>query len=211
MAEMWITAIYPWKKTSIPNKENEKYPYLLRNLEITRPNQVWATDITYIRLKHWWVYLVVIIDWYSRAILSWELSLTLESEFCISALNRALALYEHPEIVNSDQWSQFTSVRYTNRLKENGIKISMDWKWRWIDNIIVERTFRTIKQEEVYINDYRTPLEAYNCLKEYIDKYNQERLHSALNYKTPWEIYWLSKDINIFNTTVNRVPFIYNI
>ncbi|WP_231178094.1 DDE-type integrase/transposase/recombinase [Candidatus Absconditicoccus praedator] len=155
--------------------------------------------------------MVVIIDWYSRAILSWELSLTLESEFCISALNRALALYEHPEIVNSDQGSQFTSVRYTNKLKENGIKISMDGKGRWIDNIIVERTFRTIKQEEVYIYDYRTPLEAYNCLQEYIDKYNQERLHSALNYKTPREIYGLSKDINIFNTTVNRAPFIYNV
>ena len=208
---MWIKAMYPWKKTSISNKEHEKYPYLLKGLEITRPNKVWAIDITYIRLKQWWVYLVVIVDWYSRAILSWDFSLTLELDFCVNALNKALALYPAPDIFNSDQWSQFTSKTFTSILKENEIQISMDWKWRWADNVIIERLFRTIKYEEVYLNDYDTPKQAYESLKVYIDKYNFERLHSSLCYQTPAEVYWLSHIENAYTTFLHKKQFVLNV
>lgn len=205
MQTMGIQAIYPKKKTTTWNKQHKKYPYLLKKMDIIKPNQVWAADITYIRLKHWRVYLIVIIDWYSRYILSWELSLTLENYFCISTLKKSIAKYWRPDIFNTDQWSQFTSEEFTSILRENNIQISMDWKWRRIDNIIVERVFRTIKYEEVFLKDYKTPKDAYYSLSEYIDKYNNKRLHSTLGYKTPVEIYWDKQKFN--NISVDSLQY----
>ncbi len=189
MEIMWIQAIYPKKKTNIPAEQYKKYPYLLKWIDIIKPNQVWSTDITYIKLSCWWVYLVAIIDWFSRYILSRELSTSLDIEFCISTLNNAIEKYWNPEIFNSDQWSQFTSEKITSILESNNIRISMDGKWRWADNIIIERLWRTIKYEEVYIHDYENPIEAYHWLNNYINFYNHERLHSSLWYQTPEKIY----------------------
>lgn len=209
MGIMWIEAIYPKKKTTISDKQHKKYPYLLKDIDIIEPNQVWAADITYIRLKHWRVYLIVIVDRYSRYILSWELSLTLDTEFCMSALKKAIEKYWKPIIFNTDQWVQFTSKDFTSTLEENGIQISMDWKWRRIDNVIVERLFRTIKYEEVYQKDYETPKDAYQNLALYIEKYNNRRLHSSLDYKTPGEIYWNIQQINKLSTVSPQTPLPY--
>jgi len=193
MRLMWIETIYPKsRKTTISNIEHKKYSYLLKNIEIIKPNQVWSTDITYIRLKYWFIYLVAIIDWYSRFVLSWEISISLENDFCINALNTALnnTKYSIPDIHNSDQWSQFTSNDYTSILDQRKIQISMDWKWRCLDNIIIERLWRSVKQESVYRNDYESIKDAYNQLKEYFHFYNYERIHEAHNYKTPAQIFW---------------------
>lgn len=209
MIKMWIEAIYPKKNTSIWNKEHEKYPYLLNWYKITRPNQVWATDITYIKLKHWFIYLIAIIDWYSKYIISWELSMSLDTEFCLSALKKALIKWK-PDIFNTDQWSQFTSKEFTTILKENWIQISMDWKWRRMDNIFTERLWRTIKYEEVYLNNYETPKEAYHSLSIYIDKYNTKRLHSSLWYKTPIEIHWEDNIKVEYLNKIATIPFMNN-
>jgi putative transposase len=186
---MWLETIYPKPKwLSDPNKQDKKFPYLLKYLMIIRPNQVWATDITYIPTKHWWVYLVVMMDWYSRYVISWELSNTLETEFCSNALNAALQI-NTPEIHNSDQWSQFTSNDYVWILQENEIQISMDGRWRYLDNIFVERLWRSVKYEEVYINTYDTITDAHTWIWRYITKYNTKRYHESLGYKTPEEVY----------------------
>lgn len=195
MRELWIKAIFPKPNTSRPAKNDVKYSYLLRDLEITKNNQVWSTDITYIKIKWWFIYLVAIIDWNSRYIISWEISTTLESYFCTNSLEKALQINEKifkkekPEIFNTDQWSQFTSNEFIEVLKENEIQISMDWKWRCLDNIFIERFWRTVKYEEIYLKEYNSIKEIYDSLKYYFDFYNNERLHESLDYKTPYEVY----------------------
>ena len=188
MRTMGLEAIYPKRRLSIPDKENVIYPYLLRGVTISRPNQVWATDITYIRLSCGFVYLVVIMDWFSRYILSWRLSTTMDTEFCVSALEEAL-VEKRPEIFNSDQGSQFTSREFTNVLKWANVRISMDGRGRVFDNIFVERLWRSVKYEEVYIKDYKDVRTARRELTSYFRLYNVERLHQSLNYRTPGEVY----------------------
>ncbi len=188
MKLMGIEAIYPKPHLSKPLKEHKKYPYLLRGLTINRPDHVWSADITYVRLRSGFVYLVAIIDWYSRYVLSSEVSITLEKEFCISSLERALQRSK-PEIFNTDQGVQFTNTEFTGHLMENGISISMDGRGRALDNIFVERLWRSVKYEEVYINDYDTVMDAVFKLSEYFDFYNNERPHQSLDYQTPHEVY----------------------
>jgi len=189
MKRMRLEAIYPRKRLSQKNKDHQTYPYLLRHLKIDHPDQVWCSDITYIRLKRSFAYLVVVMDWYSRYVLSWELSLSLEPEFCVKALQKALEISK-PEIFNSDQGSQYTSTDMTDVLKTAGIPISMDGKGRVFDNIIIERLWRTVKYEEVYLHDYENPDGAREGLENYFEFYNQERRHSRLGRKTPSEVYW---------------------
>jgi putative transposase len=189
MKRMGIIAIYPKKNISSPNKAHKKYPYLLRNVPICNVNQVWSTDITYIRLLHGFVYLVAVIDWFSRYVLSWKLSITMEKEFCIEALEESLTV-DLPDIFNSDQGSQFTSPEFTKILTAKGIQISMDGKGRCLDNIFVERLWRSVKYEEVYLKQYKNPLEARQGLQDYFKFYNHERPHQSLNYKTPAQIYF---------------------
>ncbi len=188
MRLMGIEAIYPKPRLSIKNKENRIYPYLLRDISIDHPDQVWATDITYIRLRRGFAYLVAIMDWYSRYVLSWELSLTLETDFCLMALNRALKNII-PEIFNTDQGSQFTSQAFTGRLEESGIRISMDGRGRTFDNIMIERLWRSLKYEEVYLKDYENVMDARKGLSEYFLFYNNERPHQSLGSRPPVELY----------------------
>lgn len=185
-----LRTFYPEPKTTIRNKLHPVYPYLLKGLEIKRPNHVWSTDITYIPLKHGFAYLVSIIDLYSRKILSWSLSNSLDKSFCIEALNEAIERYGTPEIFNSDQGCQFTSIEFTDILKTNGIQISMDGKGRAIDNIYIERYWRTLKYEDIYLNKYETISEARIGINKFTHFYNVQRLHSALEYKTPDEFYY---------------------
>lgn len=194
MRIMGKQALYPKRNLSKPGKgsEHKIYPYLLRNKKIDHPNQVWSTDITYIRLKHGFVYLVAIMDWYSRRILSWELSTSMDSSFCTSTLDRAIRQYGAPEIFNSDQGSQFTSKDFRDRLEKRSVKISMDGKGRAIDNIVIERFWRTIKYGEVYLKEYESPLEAVDGISRFIEKYNSRRPHSSLEDRTPDEAYGLA-------------------
>lgn len=185
---MGLEAVFPGKNTSKPNPHHRVYPYLLRGVEVSRANQVWSTDITYIRLKHGFVYLVAVIDWKSRYVLSWKLSNTLTSDFCIEALKEALS-YGTPEIFNTDQGSQFTSAEFTQELKNRGIQISMDGRGRALDNIFVERLWRSVKYENIYLNCYETIPQTQAGLKEYFEFYNVKRRHQSLDYKTPWLIY----------------------
>ena len=191
MRSMGLNAIYPQKKLDLSkgSKFHKKYPYLLRNLKIERPNQVWSTDITYIRLKTGFAYLTVIFDWYSRYVISWKLSLTLENEFCIQALKEALETAT-PEIHNSDQGTQFTAQNYIAVLEEKGIQISMDGRGRYLDNIFTERLWRTVKYENVFIHDYQNIKEAKIGLAQYFQFYNHRRMHQSLDYKTPAQIYF---------------------
>jgi putative transposase len=188
---MGLEAIYPKPRLSLAAPGHQIYPYLLRGVKVTRVNQVWSADITYIRLLGGFVYLVAIIDWHSRYVLSWEVSTTMESEFCVSVLNRALQVAK-PEIFNTDQGSQFTSCAFTGILKEREIAISMDGRGRALDNIFVERLWRSVKYEEVYLRDYETVPEAIKGLGRYFEFYNCERLHQSLDYKTPEAIYRLT-------------------
>ena len=189
MRVMGIEAIYPKPNLSKSLKEHKKYPYLLKGVTIEHPDQVWSTDITYIRLAQGFVYLVAIMDWHSRYVLSWELSNTLGKEFCLKALEDALRRSK-PGIFNTDQGSQFTSQEFTGRLQASGIRISMDGKGRVFDNIFVERLWRTVKYEEVYLHSYQSVREALLGLKRYFRFYNRERLHSSLGYMTPYEIHF---------------------
>lgn len=189
MKVMGIQAIYPKKKLSIGNKQHKIYPYLLRGLKIERVNQVWSSDITYIPMETGFIYLVAIMDWFSRYVLAWEVSLTLEKEFCIYAIEKALRRSK-PEIFNSDQGSQFTSPGFLEILEEARIRISMDGRGRVFDNIFIERLWRTVKWEEVYLKDYGSVIEAVESLRKYFRFYNTERPHQSLVYKTPAEIYW---------------------
>ncbi len=195
MQQMNLVAIYPKPKLSTKSKEHLVYPYLLTNVVIVRVNQVWATDITYIKMPIGFLYLLAIIDLYSRYIVGYSISISLEAEFCIETLQIALSIYGNPEIFNTDQGSQFTSNQWVQTLVDNKVKISMDGKGRCFDNIFVERLWRTIKYEEVYLNSYDTVTEARIGIKEFIEFYNYKRPHQSLQYKTPAEVYLLSKRV----------------
>lgn len=188
MRDMGIEAIYQKPNLSKAFPEHKKYPYLLKNIVIDHPDQVWSSDITYIRMKHGFIYLTAVMDWFSRYVLSFEVSTTLDTGFCIEALEKALNI-SNPEIFNTDQGSQFTSEAFTGCLKSNGITISMDGKGRAFDNIFVERLWRSVKYEEVYLNDYETVKNAIVGLFRYFEFYNKERVHQALEYQTPYEVY----------------------
>jgi putative transposase len=190
MRLMGLASIAPQKRTTIPAPEHKVYPYLLRGLDINRPNQVWCSDITYIRLKRGFVFLTAVMDWHSRYVLSWEISVTMEDSFCVSALERALRRHSRPEIFNTDQGSQYTGSAFTGVLKDHGIRISMDGKGRAMDNIMIERLWRTVKYEEVYLKDYETVEELVTALREYFKFYNDARPHQSLEGRTPAEIYW---------------------
>ena len=190
MRQMGIVAIYPKVKTSKPGKGHKIYPYLLRNLVIDRPNQVWATDITYLPMAKGFVYLVAIMDWHSRRVLSWRLSNTMDSDFCVDALEEALGRYGNPEIFNTDQGAQFTSEAFTGILKKANVDISMDGKGRWMDNVFVECLWRSVKYEEVYLKAYESVAEARAGIGTYLEFYNSERRHQGINRKTPDQVYW---------------------
>jgi putative transposase len=186
---MGLQAIYPKKNLSIPNLAHKKYPYLLSGMDITEVNHVWSTDITYIRLGKSFIYLCAVIDWHSRYILSWKLSNTLDTSFCLDALEEALK-HGRPKIFNTDQGSQFTSNEFTNRLLLEGIQISMDGRGRALDNIFVERFWRSLKYENIYPNSYETFVDARIGITEYFRFYNNDRLHQSLDYNTPASAHW---------------------
>jgi len=188
MQKLGIEAVYPKPKLSQPGEGHRIYPYLLRETKVERVNQVWSTDITYIRMAQGFVYLVAVMDWYSRFVLSWSLSLTMEVDFCIEALQRALRR-GRPEIFNSDQGPQFTSEKFTGELAGRQIAISMDGRGRCMDNIFVERLWRSLKYEEVYLKDYASVKEAEAGIQRYFHFYNHERMHQSLDYRTPAAIY----------------------
>ena len=189
MRIMRIRGVAPGPDTSKPHPENKIYPYLLRGAVIDKPNQVWSTDITYIPMIKGFMYLVAVIDWHARYVLSWSLSNTLETAFCTEALEHALTV-DTPDIFNTDQGAQFTSQEFTQVLLDKGIKISMDGRGRALDNIFVERLWRTVKYEDIYLNGYQTVPELRLGLKRYFEFYNQERLHQSLGYQTPKEVYF---------------------
>ena len=195
MNEMNIHSTAPKPNTSRPGKQHKIYPYLLRNLKIVKPNQVWATDITYIPMASGSLYLIAIMDWYSRKVLSWRLSNSMDTTFCIDALDEAVAKYGRPDIFNTDQGSQFRSNEFTGILKSNNIQISMDGKGRWVDNVFIERLWRSLKYEEVYLKAYDTPKEAKDGIGEWMRFYNNKRTHQALDRKTPEQVYLNSKSI----------------
>ncbi len=188
MRLMGLQGLAPKPRTTWRNESHSIYPYLLRDLEILRPNQVWATDVTYVPLRGGYLYLAAILDWHSRYVLSWRLSNTLDVGFCLEALDEALRR-SRPEIFNTDQGTQFTSAAFTGRLLAAGIRISMDGKGRALDNVFVERLWRTVKYEEVYVKCYETPREAEASLKSYLRYYNEDRPHSSLGDQTPGEVY----------------------
>ncbi len=189
MRKMGIMAVYPKPKTSRPGKGHKIYPYLLRGMTVHRPNQAWAADITYLPMARGFLYLVAIIDWHSRKVLAWRVSNTLETDFCVEALEEALRRYGAPEIFNTDQGAQFTSYAFTDVLKDAGVAISMDGKGRWIDNVFIERLWRSVKYEEVYLHAYETVAEARAALRRYFRFYNAERRHQSLNRQTPDQVY----------------------
>jgi putative transposase len=189
MRSMGLEAIYPKPKGSQRHPEHRVYPYLLRGVTICRPNQVWATDITYIRLVHGWMYLVAVLDWFSRYVISWATSTTQDVHFCLEALEEALGQGK-PEIFNSDQGSQFTSRAFTDMLHAHAVRISMDGRGRVFDNIFTERLWRSVKYEEVYVHDYHSVREGKQGIGRYIEFYNHTRLHQSLNYRTPAEVHF---------------------
>jgi putative transposase len=208
MREMGIFAIVPGPNTSKAAPQHQIYPYLLRNVTAERPNHIWGIDITYIRLAHGWLYLTAVLDWYSRYILSWTLSQTLEMDFVLTAVDNAL-LQATPEIWNSDQGSHFTSPKYLERLQNANIQISMDGRGRARDNIFTERLWRTLKYEEVYLHEYASPKEAYQQLANYIRFYNFERPHQALEYLTPVQVYGVDSRVPlvVHSTLTNQTTF----
>ena len=188
MGKMGLQAIYPKRRTSIAAQGHKVYPYLLRNLAITRPNQVWSADITYIPMVRGFMYLVAIMDWYSRYVVTWQLSNTLDELFCLDALDRALAQGQ-PDIFNTDQGAQFTALAFTSRLERAEIRISMDGRGRALDNVFIERLWRSVKYENVYLYEYAVVPELEKGLHEYFTFYNHERLHQSLSYQTPAEVH----------------------
>ena len=190
MRTMDLTAQYPKRNLSLANQAHKVYPYLLRGLFIDRPNQVWATDVTYVPMARGFVYLVAIMDWYSRKVLSWRVSNTLDASFCVEALEEAIETHGAPEIFNTDQGSQFTSEDFTGVLKRHSIRISMDGKGRWVDNVFVERLWRSVKYEEVYLKAYDTIAAARGSLGRYFAFYNAERRHQSLDRRTPDSVYY---------------------
>jgi putative transposase len=189
MREMGLAGMAPGPATSKPHPQHKVYPYLLRGVAVTRPNQVWSTDVTYIRLARGFAYLVAIIDWYSRCVLSWRISNSMDASFCVDCLEDALREHGQPEVFNSDQGSQFTSKAFTDVLKDKGVSISMDGRGRALDNIFVERLWRNIKHEDVYLKGYASMGELTVGLAQYFAFYNGERPHQSLGYKTPTEVY----------------------
>jgi len=189
MRKMGLVAVAPAPNTSRRHPRHAVYPYLLRGLDITQPGQVWCADVTYIPMAHGFLYLVAIMDWNSRRVLSWRLSNTMDADFCVEALQEAIARYGCPSIFNTDQGSQFTSSLWIDELKANGIKISMDGKGRWMDNVFIERLWRSLKYECVYLNAFDDMKDAKANLNTWIDYYNHERPHSSLNDQTPNEFY----------------------
>lgn len=190
MRLMGMEALHPKAKTTKPGQGHRIYPYLLKDLEITRPDQVWATDITYIPMRKGFLYLVAIIDWHSRKVLSWRLSISLDTDFCIDVLMEAITKYGPPEIFNSDQGCQFTSEAFTSVLKDHGIKISMDGKGRWVDNVLIERLWRSLKYEEVYLKAYNNVIVAKAGIDKWMTDYNQHRRHYSLDRMTPDQVYY---------------------
>jgi putative transposase len=190
MRRMGIEALYRRPRTTRPEPGHKIYPYLLRGVQVTRPNQVWAMDITYITMERGFVYLAVVLDWFSRRVLSWSVSITMEAAFCVEALEDALARHGNPEICNTDQGSQFTGAAFTGVLIKNGIAISMDGKGAWRDNVFVERLWRSVKYEEVYLRAYDTASEARASIGRYLDFYNCRRPHSSLDGTTPDHAYF---------------------
>jgi len=189
MRQMGIAALYPKANTSRPGKGHKIYPYLLKGLTIDRPNQVWATDISYIPMAKGFVYVVAIMDWYSRRVLSWRVSNSMDADFCVDALEEAISRYGAPDIFNTDQGAQFTSDAFTGALKAADIQISMDGKGRWVDNVFVERLWRSLKYEEVYLKAYDSVAEARLGIGNYFRFYNCERRHQSLNRQTPDQVY----------------------
>lgn len=189
MRLMGLCAVYQRPRTSVPHPQHPVYPYLLRGLAITCPNQVWCADITYIPMRRGFLYLVAVMDWYSRKVLSWRLSNTLDADFCVAALEEAIEKYGVPDIFNTDQGCQFTSFGFTGLLKDNGIRISMDGRGCWRDNIMVERLWRTLKYENIYLHAYETGSEARSGIGAWLHKYNNNRPHSGLDDYTPDEVY----------------------
>lgn len=190
MLKMGLMAIYQKPNTSKPHPEHKIYPYLLRGLEITVPNQVWCADVTYIPMRRGFLYLVAIMDWASRKVLSWSLSNTMETDFCVAALKEAMEKYGKPVIFNTDQGSQFTSLAFTQTLIDAEVKISMDGKGRWMDNVMVERLWRSLKYNCVYLHAFESGTEAREKIGKWIRQYNEDRPHSSLDDKTPFEAYW---------------------
>ena len=189
MRKMGIEAIYPKKKTANRSEQHRIYPYLLRDIEISRPDQVWSSDITYIPIEGGFMYLAAVIDWHSRYVLSWQLSNTMDTSFCIDALQDALATGRRPDIFNTDQGSQFTSHKFTGLLQDEGIEISMDGRGRALDNVFIERLWRSVKYEDVYLRSYESPRALLSGLTRYFDFYNTERPHSSLDYRVPAEVF----------------------
>lgn len=189
MREMGLAPIYQHPKTTVPNPEHKKYPYLLRNVTVQNCNQVWCTDITYIPMRRGFLYLVAIMDWHSRAVLAWRLSNVMDTEFCVAALNEALARYGKPEIFNTDQGSQFTSTAFTDVLHKAGIRISMDGRGRCKDNIFIERLWRSLKYENIYVNAYDNGHEAQSGIASWITFYNHARPHSSLGGRSPLDYF----------------------
>lgn len=190
MRMLGLTGMAPGPNTSKAHPEHKIYPYLLRGVDVTKPNQVWSTDITYIRLPKGFMYLVAIVDWYSRKVLSWRLSNSLESTFCVNCLQEAVRKYGTPDIFNTDQGAQFTCTAFIGALTEHpSINISMDGRGRALDNIFVERLWRNVKHEDMYMNGYATPTELHEGLKKYFRDYNNERSHQSLDYSTPVKVY----------------------
>jgi len=188
LRQLGLMALYPKPGTSVPHPDHRVYPYLLRGVPIVRPDQVWSTDITYIRLRGGFVYLTAVLDWWSRYVLAWELSNTLDGAFCLAALERALARGT-PEVFNTDQGAQFTSLAFTDRLGQAGVQISMDGRGRALDNVFVERLWRTVKYEDVYLKEYASLGDLVTGLRGYFRFYNEERLHQALDYRPPAAVY----------------------
>ena len=189
MRRMGLQAIYQKPRTSMPNTQHRIYPYLLRNLSVERPNQVWCADITYIPMRRGFLYLVAVMDWHTRAVLSWRLSNSMDSGFCVEALTEALSRYGTPEIFNTDQGSQFTSAEFTDVLSGAGVRISMDGRGRWMDNVFIERLWRSLKYESVYLREFETGLDAQCEIEKWLRFYNMERPHSFFGDKTPMEVY----------------------
>ena len=190
MQKMGLMAIYQKPNTSKPHPEHKTYPYLLRGVDIQESNHVWCAYVTYIPMKRGFLYLVAIMDWASRKVLSWRLSNTMEADFCVAALKEALAKYGKPSIFNTDQGSQFTSFPFTQSLKDAGVKISMDGKGRWMDNVMIERLWRSLKYDCVYLHAFKTGSEARKVIDKWLRRYNEECPHSSLDDRTPHEAYW---------------------
>mgnify|MGYP000385927669 FL=1 len=194
MAKMGLEAIYKRPKTSQPHPQHPVFPYLLRKMQIDRPNQVWCADITFVPVKNGFLYLVAIMDWATRRVLSWRLSNTMHADFCVDALNEALAKHGPPEIMNTDQGSQFTGSAWITTLTEAGVRISMDGRGRYLDNIFIERLWRSLKQEAIYLEEISDGFQARRVIKNWMEFYNTERPHSALDRQTPDDAYWAGSE-----------------